>query len=321
MDHVPIEREPDAPARRTKAETLRQIGDRLRQVNGDGPCNPPDLVLALDLLIDAHNETLRECETLRAAVAYRPGMPSSKQVRAHEARGGWWQFLYEGEEGPCMVKLRWEDHDGDASLIVGRHAGRIEFSRVSPPSSCRPVTFPDGTPCPWLAAPLDPAADNAQGGAPAKVSPRDIWRAPTLVNWCLLGGDSSEDPEEAARADALARCLEQMPAWVELPDMVAALLQMRLGEQRKILALRDELELEVSTGREPQLRPAAEQEVAQERQFWCGLARQFDAGPVAAEAWADLALGLSGQWNGCGGDGDRRVGHCGTGLEIGRAHV
>lgn len=202
MDHVPIEREPDAPARRTKAETLRQIGDRLRQVNGDGPCNPPDLVLALDLLIDAHNETLRECETLRAAVAYRPGMPSSKQVRAHEARGGWWQFLYEGEEGPCMVKLRWEDHDGDASLIVGRHAGRIEFSRVSPPSSCRPVTFPDGTPCPWLAAPLDPAADNAQGGAPAKVSPRDIWRAPTLVNWCLLGGDSSEDPEEAARADA-----------------------------------------------------------------------------------------------------------------------
>ena len=66
------EREPDAPARRTKAETLRQIGDRLRQVNGDGPCNPPDLVLALDLLIDAHNETLRECETLRAAVAYRP---------------------------------------------------------------------------------------------------------------------------------------------------------------------------------------------------------------------------------------------------------
>ncbi len=99
---------------------------------------------------------------------------------------------------------------------------------------------------------------------------------------------------EAARADALARCLEQMPAWVELPDMVAALLQMRLGEQRKILALRDELELEVSTGREPQLRPAAEQEVAQERQFWCGLARQFDAGPVAAEAWADLALGLTG---------------------------
>ncbi len=45
-------------------------------------------------------------------------------------------------------------------------------------------------------------AEEAQGRAPAKVSPRDIWRAPTLVNWCLLGGDSSEDPEEAARADA-----------------------------------------------------------------------------------------------------------------------
>lgn len=45
-------------------------------------------------------------------------------------------------------------------------------------------------------------AAEAQGRAPAKVSSLDIWRAPSLVNWCLLGGDSSEDPEEAARADA-----------------------------------------------------------------------------------------------------------------------
>lgn len=212
-----------------------------------------------------------------------------------------------------LQEVRLDDANGkSAGNIVGRHAGRIEFSRVSPPSSCRPVIFPDGTPCPWLAAPLDPVppaedsatggcrpggpycpglnaaldaaakgglaagsllkigsatepreviihrgvingerrqlllqfcpfcraeleprrtlvaaaptaegtllagaspapdgqavqageAEEAQGGAPAKVSPRDIWRAPTLVNWCLLGGDSSEDPEEAARADA-----------------------------------------------------------------------------------------------------------------------
>lgn len=96
----------------------------------------------------AVGEVEARCKALRP-VEYRPGLPTVEQVQAHHARGGWWQFLYEGEEGPCMVRLRWEDHDGDSSLIVGRHAGRIEFSRVSPPASCRPVAFPDGTPCPW----------------------------------------------------------------------------------------------------------------------------------------------------------------------------
>ncbi len=87
---------------------------------------------------------------VQSPVPYRPGLPTIEQVRAHNrAHGGWWQFLCEGEEGPSMVKLRWEDHDGDSSLIVGRRAGRIEFACISPPAFCRPVTFPDGTPCAW----------------------------------------------------------------------------------------------------------------------------------------------------------------------------
>ncbi len=99
---------------------------------------------------------------------------------------------------------------------------------------------------------------------------------------------------EAARAAAFARCLVTAPAWAELPDVFVALLQAWLAEQRKALTLQQELEHEVTAGREPQLRSAAEQEMARERQFWCDLATQFGAAPAFAGAWADLAIGLTG---------------------------
>lgn len=99
---------------------------------------------------------------------------------------------------------------------------------------------------------------------------------------------------EASRAAALARCLEAAPAWAELPDVFVALLQMRLSEQRKALILLQELEYEVTAGREPHLEPAARQEIERELQFWRELAVRFGTASASAGAWSDLALGLTG---------------------------
>jgi len=88
-DYLRRDLEDEIAELRGQAEILRQIGDRLRQANGDGPCNPPDLVAALDCLIDAHNETMRECELAAKAHAQALKTMEGMERELKETREGW----------------------------------------------------------------------------------------------------------------------------------------------------------------------------------------------------------------------------------------
>lgn len=91
-----------------------------------------------------------EVRQLKEPVPYRPGLPSVDQVRAHEARGGWWQSRGQvtWSDGSITNELRvyqlqvstlaemfedWEPED------------HMRWSR-------RPCS-PDGTPLPWPVLP------------------------------------------------------------------------------------------------------------------------------------------------------------------------
>ncbi|VVD85194.1 HTH-type transcriptional regulator BetI [Pandoraea communis] len=98
----------------------------------------------------------------------------------------------------------------------------------------------------------------------------------------------------SARESALAQCLATAPSWADLPDVFTSMLQLRLSNDRGVLALLLELEHEVEAGREPQLRPAAQAEVELEWAFWFALAKRFGVSDSAADVWAALGLGLTG---------------------------
>lgn len=98
----------------------------------------------------------------------------------------------------------------------------------------------------------------------------------------------------AAREAALVQCLSAVPSWADLPDVFTALLQARMSRERGVQTLLLELEQEVVAGREPQLRAAADAELARERAFWIDLAKRFGASEDAAVAWSSLAHGLIG---------------------------
>ncbi|MDR3398017.1 MAG: TetR family transcriptional regulator [Pandoraea sp.] len=126
--------------------------------------------------------------------------------------------------------------------------------------------------------------------------------SPSAVNYHFGGRDQlllavyDEVATRLARAreSALAQCLATAPSWADLPDMFTSMLQLRLSNDRGVLALLLELEHEVETGREPQLRPAAQAEVELEWVFWFELAKRFGVSDGAADVWAALGLGLTG---------------------------
>jgi AcrR family transcriptional regulator len=96
-----------------------------------------------------------------------------------------------------------------------------------------------------------------------------------------------------ARASALTFGLAAIPDWADWPHVFAAVLEVRLERARGATLLLHELEHEIVSGREPQLREAAQEEIQRERQFWLGLAHRFDVEEHAASAWADFAIGLT----------------------------
>lgn len=87
----------------------------------------------------------RERDTLRAAVAYRPGLPTVAQVGAHEERGGWWQTSVFEKHDFVSVRRWWAAGDH----IEEHNRERAAFIPVVSVAWCRPC-LPDGTPCPWL---------------------------------------------------------------------------------------------------------------------------------------------------------------------------
>lgn len=99
-------------------------------------------------------ELAREVQRLQAAVAYRPGLPSMEQVRAHHdaqvkahpglggcARGCW--TVRSHVLDPVQVSLRVEG----GKLRIGLHH-LMETWDPGPEFEMRPC-LPDGTPCPW----------------------------------------------------------------------------------------------------------------------------------------------------------------------------
>lgn len=101
-------------------------------------------------------ELAREVQRLRAAVAYRPGLPTPDQVRAHEAATGGAPSLWmlEGST-PWFVRLcilgnnevceaEGDGEDGWEPVPEHRRrwGGDWKHWRLRP-------CLPDGTPCPW----------------------------------------------------------------------------------------------------------------------------------------------------------------------------
>lgn len=97
------------------------------------------------------------------ACAYRPGLPSLAQVRAHEKRGGWW-----------MVYIPEDDEEAALHLVrPGEHAGNLCTNGVGwsplpfvewwehPRVLWRPCSK-DGTPCAW---PTPQEAQATEGAA------------------------------------------------------------------------------------------------------------------------------------------------------------
>ncbi|WP_322044277.1 TetR family transcriptional regulator [Paraburkholderia sp. J67] len=99
---------------------------------------------------------------------------------------------------------------------------------------------------------------------------------------------------DVERKRALAACLEALPSWADLPHAFAALLQARLSRERGLATLLQELEQEVTTEREPSLHAYALEEIEREWAYWRDFTQRFGAAEDAADAWAELALGLLG---------------------------
>lgn len=95
--------------------------------------------------------------------AYRPGLPDMEQVRAHEARGGWWMGRIEKRPQRWPDALRFvnmiatgkiiqyaEGNDGHffAGPTLTNPLGDWDDEAFLARYAWRPC-LPDGTPCPW----------------------------------------------------------------------------------------------------------------------------------------------------------------------------
>lgn len=120
-------------------------------VNDDGMPYPDDDQRKANAALIAHAprdlaDLLAEVERLRAGVPYRPGLPSVEQVRAHEARGGWWQGRY-----PACRSLPPQIGCFQRPFGLPMEFSHIRYITDSPSSvlEYRPCDA-DGTPCEWL---------------------------------------------------------------------------------------------------------------------------------------------------------------------------
>ncbi len=118
---------------------------------------PGDLQRKANAALIAHApqdlaDLIAEVERLRAGVPYRPGLPSVEQVRAHEARGGWW--MVRRENFPHVALRRWVVRKGAIfDVEVGDTEVGLEVATLISGALCRPCTAAaDGTPCEWAEA-------------------------------------------------------------------------------------------------------------------------------------------------------------------------
>lgn len=106
-------------------------------------------------LLTDHNDRGVLLDLLRALAKgpeYRPGLPTVEQVRAHEARGGWWAWRIDKKRPPLHQRLML--HHGVLALDSD---GCCWYEASDSDSIQRYPILPDGTPCGWPGEP-DPWA-------------------------------------------------------------------------------------------------------------------------------------------------------------------
>jgi AcrR family transcriptional regulator len=99
---------------------------------------------------------------------------------------------------------------------------------------------------------------------------------------------------QALRASVWRDLVETLPPWVGFLDAFLGCLHMRLAASTGLLLLLQELEVEATSGRLPDLSARAMAENQAEARWWSDLAERYGYDAQSAQIWADLALGLAG---------------------------